>query len=257
MKGLWMIGVFGFNVLYGQVQTGAILLESAGSAHSSIMGYSAYPAQKIEGGGVVGVFGTRYFQMGLQGVGLLGAMKIGRHSLVAGGERMSNGALNGGRFSVGYAVPLLKGTFLGVKAGLQNWTAKGYLPYRKPGVGIGWSTDISDKLQWKVQADGVERFWEKDEFSRFLVRSALYYMVTEQVGLTVDALLEEGQLAVFTPALHYAFEERFFIRVGAISNFNSIGTVVGFKQDGWNVELSILLHNKLGYSGFISAYYKF
>lgn len=252
-----MIGILGFNVLYGQVQTGSILLESGESAHSSIMGYLAYPAQKIEGGGAVGVFGVRYFQMSLQGVGLLGTMKIGRHSLVACGERLGNGALNGDRFSVGYAVPILKGTYLGIKAVLQSWSAKGYLPRRKPGLGIGWSMEITDRLKWKVQIDGVQRFWEKDDFGRLMVRSALYYMVSEQVGLTVDALLEEGQLTVFTPALHYAFEDRFYVRVGAISNFNSIGTVLGFKQDGWNIELSILLHNKLGYNGFMVAYYKF
>lgn len=255
----WIVGIVVLlwcEVLSAQVQSATLLLEGAGFAHSSIMGYSAYPAQSMMVKGMVGMNGRQYFQSGLKGVGLVAAARLGTHVMVAGGDRFGNGVLHWDRFDLGYAVPLSKHSNLGIRVGFQQWGARGYASKRSPNVGIGWSSIIAERLQWKVQVDGLEGFWTESSLGGYKARSAVCYNASELIGLSVDVLLEEQQPAVLIPAVHYAITKNINIKLGAISDFNSIAFGFVYGSRSWTLEFANSLHNKLGISSVIVMYCK-
>lgn len=249
-----MIGV---HVVWGQVRSANLLPEGAGYSLSSIMGYSAYPAQRLTQSGLIGMYGSEQYQAGLEGVGVLGVLSFGGHTLTAGGERFGNKALNHDRFWMGYALPFSKSTVMGLRGGILRWSAKGYEARSDLSIGLGWMSALTEKLIWKVQADGLERFWNPISRGTYVARTSVNYKASEKANLSIEVILEEGKQATIVPCFHYAFEEGFYLRAGAMSNFNSIGAAIGFRQFKMNIETAISVHNKLGFNGILIVYCKF
>lgn len=244
-------------LVWGQTHTGYFLSDGVGGSISSIMGLSAYPAQKLVEKGQIGIYGVKQFQTALTRIGFVSAAQWGSQYLMAGGDRFGNGSVNQDKYWASYSLSISKGSVLGLRAGVQKWSAKGYRSESTLNVGLGWSSELSDRLTWKVQVDGVESLLKKSSGSIYLLRSAIYFNASEQAGLSVECMLEDGLQPVLIPSFHYAFLERFYARVAAISNLSTIGFGVGMKDNVWGIEVSSLLHNKLGFNGIAIVYCKF
>lgn len=258
MRLILLIGglIYGMSA-WGQMHTGVFLSDGAGGTHSSNLSLSAYPAQKFAGKGQLGIYGVKQFQSGLQRGGMTAGVGAGSHFMVVGMERLGNGALNRDQLWGAYAVSVAKKTVLGIRVGVQSWSAKGYPSRRSYSVGIGWSSEITDRIFWKVQLEGLETFLNLRSSGVYLLRSAFYVEVSERVGLSAETLLEGGKAPAIVPGFHYSFDEKLYGRITAVSNLSSTGFAVGFRESNWVVEVSFLMHNSLGISGIISSYYKF
>lgn len=252
-----MLGlVYGVSV-YGQWHSGMILSDGAGGAQSSILGLSAYPAQEIIGSGNLAVYGVQQVQTGLHRVGFAAGFSFHPHFIAAGGERFGNGAVQQDRFWGAYSVSIAKKSVLGLRAGVQMWSAKGYPASTGVHIGIGWASQVNDRLTWKAQVDGVESLVKKGKSGGFLIRSAVDYKVSEPAGLSVEVLLEEGQMPILIPCLQYSFAERLYGRIAVVSTLSTIGLGVGYGVSTLHIETSFIYYNKLGYSIVTGVYYKF
>lgn len=235
--------------------TGSYLSEGAGGTISSILGYSAYPTQN-NAGDMLGVFGIKHIQAELKNVGFISSMKTGRHSLVLGGDRFGNGVLNRDNVWAGYAIPIAARSNLGIRAGVDAWNAKGYKSSVSVTAGLGWSIEFSDRMHWKLQFDGVENFWLKEPTTGYLLRTVLFYSVSDPAGLSVEVVIEEGQLPLIITAFHYSFLNKIYCRAGAISNLQSVGVGIGFKESYWGLETAMYMQNRLGVNILTLLYIK-
>lgn len=240
---------------FSQVYSGAFLLEGSGKDISSIMTYSAYPAQKIYRSAVA-MFGGKQFLTSLDRTGFIYAIKAGSHSIMAGGDRFGNDVMHRDKVWASYALPLSKTSNIGIRTGIHYWKAAGYKSRANLSIGVGWSSDITQRLQWRVQVDGIETFWHTHSGTSYLARSVIFYMVSDHVGLSFESIFEEGQTSLIIPAVHYLFDKRIYCRIGALSTINSVGFSLGFTENNWGVETNINLHSRLGIDGFVVVHYK-
>lgn len=252
---LGILGLLWSNWLFAQVHAGAFLSEGSGKAISSIMAFSAYPAQRIPRT-EVGVFGGKQFQTTLNRVGIISAIKVGTHSLVAGGDRLGSDVMHHDNIWAAYALPVSKTSTIGLRTGIHFWKARGYNTHYDISIGVGWSSDISDQIHWRVQVDGIEKFWNPNYRTTYLGRSLIYYKVSDRAGLSLEAVLDDGQSTIVIPALHYSFDDKIYCRMSAMSKLNAISFSLGYIEKGWGFETNLNMHNRLGMDGFIVVHYK-
>jgi hypothetical protein len=251
---IWMVPTANAQWAHSNMLSGVAGL---GMEPSGLWGGLAYPATMEKGASTVGFFGEKRFMTDLAYYDLGWLGDLGGQPFQVRLAREGNASLSVTSASAALSRKINEDLSIAVRLGYVFSLAKGYGSKGHPVAGFGALFKISSRLNWALQADGVNDFFTSNAGNGYLVRMGLGYRVSDLASLSMEVTKNKGDPVYTTAVMSYAFGDQLRARIGYAFQLGTFSCALGFRYARMDIELFSAYHLSLGAGAGLSLTYHF